>query len=152
MSRTFPGELYLVHCTFTALIIINFSFIQCKHKFLGFTILQIHPRTPLSLSSGSQIRRIGRAGLPTTDYVCISADPFRSPSEGSIVGRSRPAGCFHESRTSHNTLSHHPYTKPASVKEVYSKLSSPEASLLTRSSSFNPPVCFHTGSADRGAA
>ena len=46
----------------------------------------------------------------------------------------------------------HPYTththKPASVKEVNSKLSSPEASLLTRSYSFNPSVCFHIRSAE----
>ena len=58
--------------------------------------------------SVSQIRRIGRARLPTTDYVCISADPFRSPSEGSILGRSPRSAQQAASMdlVQHTTLSH----------------------------------------------
>ena len=42
MSRTFSGELYLVYCTFTALIEVILASVHCKHKFQGFTILRMH--------------------------------------------------------------------------------------------------------------
>ena len=87
-----------------------------RHSIMLYTILSyctplyhvVHHSIMLALSSGSQIRRIGRARLPTTDYVCISADPFRSPSEGSIVGRSPRSAQQAASMNlvHHTTLSH----------------------------------------------
>ena len=78
MSHTFPGELYLVHCIFYCIDRLILVFFQCKHNFLGFTVLRIHDYDPELGTPDAQCPLAIYAFLCQCGYAtCISRVWFR---------------------------------------------------------------------------
>jgi len=108
-----------------------------RYTDLHLLLRVLAPRSEGSGGQGCQLRTMSTflltlSVVPELEHLYVSDPPSQQ-----LQGSSHPYTI---------TLSH--LTRPATVKEVYSRLSSPEASLLIRSYSFNTPVCFHIRSAE----
>ena len=121
---------------------------------MGLTYLCGPPAYYISSGSGA-VRRpnLSLGSHPDTSEVAVLEALGQCPE---TLPATHPTGCFHESFTRSLLTSpvHNSRTQGQRRLSTWYKLSSPEASLLIRSYSFNPPACFHIRSAevDRWAA